>query len=97
MQLKRAEIRKIHATVLGEDTLPFRSIVRDPENIPMLGLWMVVEGRLDLAEPAADLEMPLRAEDALVLEDKDPVVAHVLLDLADDFVRDSLLEVDAGD
>lgn len=58
---------------------------------------MVVKGRFDVPEPTSDLEVSLGAEDALVLENEDPVVAHVTFDLTDDLIRNGLLEVDAGD
>ena len=41
---------------------------------------MVVEGRLDLSEPAADLQMPFWRNYSLVLEHDDPVIANVFDD-----------------
>ena len=41
---------------------------------------MVVEGRLDLSEPAADLQVPFRRNYSLVLENDDPVIKNVFDD-----------------
>ena len=60
--------------------LPFRLIVGDPENVSSRRLGVVVEGRLDLSEPAADLQMPFWRNYSLVLEHDDPVIANVFDD-----------------
>mmetsp|Transcript_113185 Transcript_113185/g.320362 ORF Transcript_113185/g.320362 Transcript_113185/m.320362 type:complete len:218 (+) Transcript_113185:341-994(+) len=61
-----------------------RLVVRDPENIWMWTLRVLVESALDLPELLRYLHLPRAADLALVLEDEDAVLPHVLSDSVHD-------------